>query len=148
MRAAREVHSQISELLQVMVTEVERLKIEGDRAMAAESAAGNITSVAGLTFPMSADAEAGLAAFRGGTLGALVLSIEGETMVKKADAPAPTAVAALKALVPAEPCYCLYRWPHEREAAPSYSLFQSHYFASSKISWAFALQVVASYFQL
>lgn len=105
-----------------LMTDVEKLRIEGERAMAAESAAGNITSVAGLTFPMSADAEVGLAAFRGGTLGALVLSIEGETMVKKADAPAPTTVAALKALVPAEPCYCLYRWPHEREAAPTTAL--------------------------
>ena len=107
-----------------LMTDVEKLKIDGDLAMAAEAAAGKIGSVVGLTFPMVAEAEAGLAAFRAGSLGALVLAIEGETMVKKGEAPPSASVATLKAAIPAEPCYCLYKWAHEKGGvAATSSLF-------------------------
>ena len=52
-----------------LMTEVEKLKIEGDLAMAAEAAAGKISSVVGLTFPMAAEADY---AERGALLGVAI----------------------------------------------------------------------------
>jgi twinfilin-like protein len=112
--------ARVEEQLKVM-TDIERLKIEADSLMAAEAAAGKVSSVAGLTFPQTAEASEGLSELLGGKIGALLLSIDGETLTQRGRAES-VGVAEVKALLPAEPCYCLYRWSHERDGAQNSAL--------------------------
>ena len=86
--------------------------------MAAEAAGGKVSSVAG----GPAEASEGLAELLDGKVGALLLSIDGETLTQRGRAATPPTVADLRTLIPAEPCYCLYRWAHEREGTSTTSL--------------------------
>ena len=107
-----------------VMTAVEKMKIEADRHSAAEAASGKITSIAGLNFPFTSEATAGLDAFKLGSLACLILAIEAETIVQRASAaPAAAAPASVQALLPpAAPCYVLYRWAHERNGASASSV--------------------------
>jgi len=104
-----------------LLSDVERLKIEGDRLAAIEAAGSKVTS-AGLKFPITSDASAALADFASAKVGILILAIDREQVVLKASAP-PAEPAALAAMLPAEPCYCLYRWSHSRAAEGSAVVF-------------------------
>ena len=105
----------------VLMTETERLKIEGNRLEAAEAAGEKLSSVVGLSFPLDEAAKSGFATFVTGETDVLILGIDAETIVCRATAPA-TPVAALVPMLPAEPCYCLYRWTHEREGSSKTSV--------------------------
>ena len=108
-----------------VMTEVEKMRIDADTLSAKEASSGRMSSAAGLSFPMTAEAQASLDGFKAGTLGALVLAIEGETVVQRASAPsAAPSCDEVRALLPAAtPCYVLYRWAHSKpdggEAAPA-----------------------------
>jgi twinfilin len=99
-----------------VMTEVEKMKIDADVLSAKEAAGSRLSSAAGLSFPMTAEAQASLEGFKAGTLGALVLAIEGETVVQRASAPSATpSCDEMRALLPAAtPCYVLYRWAHSK----------------------------------
>ena len=102
------------------MTDVERMRIQADQMAAAEAAGAKQTSAGGLTFPLTADAQQGLEAFKSGSIGALLLAIEGETVTKlaHADAEPPPTTAHLQTLLPAaQPCYVLYRWSHRKFAS-------------------------------
>jgi len=109
------------------MTATEKLRIEGDRLQAIEAAGDKMSSVVGLSFPLAAPAKSGLTAFVAGTTGVLVLAIDKETIVCKASAPQ-SAPAGVGALLPAnEPCYCLYRWAHERAGASATSVVFAYF---------------------
>ena len=110
-----------------LMTATEKLRIEGDRLQAIEAAGDKMSSVVGLSFPLAAPAKSGLTAFVAGTTGVLVLAIDKETIVCKASAPQ-SAPAGVGALLPAnEPCYCLYRWAHERAGASATSVVFAYF---------------------
>ena len=113
--------------LESAMTAVEKLKVEGARLEAIEAAGEKMSSVVGLSFPMTEPAKAGLSAFVAGTTGVLLLAIDKETIVCKASAPAgtPQDVAAL--LPAAEPCYCLYRWKHDREGVSATAVLFAYF---------------------
>lgn len=103
----------------VLMTQVERMKLDADQLMAVEAAGEKLSSAAGLSFPMTADAAAAFAAFKAGSVGVLLLAIAGEQVTLKAQADA-ASPAELAKLIPAgDACYCLYRWSHERDGAPT-----------------------------
>ena len=108
------------------MTEVERQLIAGEREARAEAEARHQAgkkqgtkpaASTGLKFPLTAEASAALDAFKAGTLGAVVVAIEREKFVLRSKVAPGTAPNSLRAHVPHEPCYCLYRWAHEREGA-------------------------------
>jgi twinfilin-like protein len=105
-----------------LLTSVERIKIEGVRLAAIEASGGKVSSVAGLTFPATAEAQAELVQFASGATGVLVLAISDERIVLKTSAAhcPPSGVAAH--LPASEPCYCLYRWEHDRDGASSWAV--------------------------
>ena len=95
-----------------VMTEVEKMKLDADRVAAEEAAGSKQTSVAGLTFPMAPEAQASIAVFKAGSLCAVVLAIEGETVVQLASAATATLEELRKLLPTASPSYVLYRWSH------------------------------------
>ena len=100
-----------------VMTKVELMKLDADASAAAEAAGSKVTNFGGLSFPLSAEAQTGLDAFKSAALAALVLAIEGETVVQRASAAAATLAEVQKLLPTAAPCYLLYRWAHEREGS-------------------------------
>ena len=108
-----------------LLTDVERIKIEGDRLAAIEASGAKLSSVVGLAFPTTDEAQAELGRFASGAVGLVVLAIANERITLQATAAAGTPPTGLAAHLPAAaPCYCLYRWSHEREgAAASATLF-------------------------
>jgi twinfilin-like protein len=104
-----------------LLTSVERLKIEADRLAEIEAAGDKVSSVVGLSFPATADAAAALGEFASGATGLLVLAIEKEQLALRASVPS-TDPAGIAASLPADPCYCLYRWAHERGGAQASSV--------------------------
>lgn len=101
-----------------LMTATEKLYVDGTKLEAIEAASGKVGG-SNMAFPPTAEARAGLEAFRAGTAGVLVLAIEGETVGCLASQPAADA-AALGGLLPAaSPCYVVYRWAHERDGAPA-----------------------------
>ena len=103
----------------VLMTEVERLKLDADRLQAIEQAGDKTTSMSGLSFPLTVDAKSQLDDFIAGGIGVLLLAIEGETVALRATAASGTSPSQLDALVdPTQgACYCLYRWAHERDGS-------------------------------
>ena len=75
------------------MSEVERMTIDANRVAAAEAAGAKVTAVPGLSFPLAAEAQAGLEEFKAGRLAVLILSIERETLVQRGSA---VAVDALR----------------------------------------------------
>lgn len=108
------------------LTEVERQLLQGERDALAEAARHTeearakgvkLKASTGLTFPLANDALAAIESFKAGTLGALIVSISGEQIVLRSAVPshhAAVVASALRASVPDECCYVLYRWVHER----------------------------------
>lgn len=65
-----------------------------------------------LQLPVSSEAHGALGAFCAGELGAVCLAIDGEAIALRAVAPPRTGSAALRAALPNEACFVLYRWCH------------------------------------
>ena len=101
----------------VLMTEVERLKLQADQLQAIEAAGDKVSSAAGLSFPMTADAKAALGAFEAGSVGVLLLAIVGEQVTLRAQAASATPAELAKLIPAGDACYCLYRWAHERDGA-------------------------------
>ena len=107
---------------QSLMTDIERLRLQADALQAVEAAGAKTTSAAGLTFPLVPDAAAALEQFKSGALAALLLAISNETIVLKGSAASATPAELQPLIPPADACYCLYKWAHERDGAASTAL--------------------------
>ena len=100
-----------------LMTDVERLRLQADALQAVEAQGAKMSAAAGLSFPLTSEASTALESFKEGKLAAVVLAIEKETVALRSQAAAATPVELRALLPPADACYCLYRWAHEREGA-------------------------------
>ena len=69
----------------------------------------------GLAFPLTSDAASQLEGFQNGTVALVLLSIQAEQVVLRSAAATATTAHLAAALPADEPCYALFRWPHEHE---------------------------------
>lgn len=97
-----------------LLTDVERLALADAQAIAAEAAAGKVTSAA-LAFPLQPLAANALAEFEKGVRDLLLLRVEGESVgLLPSPSSPPAEPAPLEAMLPTDaPCYALMRYPQE-----------------------------------